>query len=116
MENNNQTQQSPAVNTIPPQAPTTPQTPIAPEPPSGESNKMVLWLVIGLVVIVVLVGGIYFFLSKQQSTETGTKQPVVQVTPKPQDTVDALDKDLNALNIESSDSDFASIDQDLQQL
>lgn len=117
MENSNQTQQPPVANTPPPQAPAAPQTPIAaPEPASGDSNKMVLWLVIGLVIVVVLVGGIYFFLSKQQTTETGTKQPVVQVTPKPQDTVDALDKDLNALNVESSDSDFASLDQDLQQL
>lgn len=114
MENSNQTQQPPAVNTAPSQAPVVPQTPIAPEPPSGDSNKLVLWLVIGLVIVVVLVGGIYFFLSKQQTKTTETK--TVQTTPQPQDTVDALDKDLNALNVESSDSDFASLDQDLQQL
>lgn len=103
MDNNNLTQQ-----------PAVPQTPIAPEPPSGDSNKMVLWLVIGLVIVVVLVGGIYFFLSKQQTKTTETT--TVQTTPQPQDTVDALDKDLNALNVENADSDFASVDQDLEQL
>lgn len=107
MENNNPTQQPPA-----------PQTPIAPEPSSGDSNKMVIWLIVGLVIIIVIVGGIYFFLSSRQAaTNTGTtQQPVVQVTPQPPDTVDALEKDLNTLNVESADSEFTSIDQDLQQL
>lgn len=72
---------------------------------------------IGLVIIVLVVGGIYFFLSRQQATiQTLQPESTVQVTPKPQDTIDALDRDLNALNIENADSDFASIDQDLQQL
>lgn len=114
MDNDNLTQQPPAANTPPSQAPAAPQTPIAPEPPSGDSNKMVLWLVIGLVIVVVLVGGIYFFLSKQQASTTETT--TVQTTLTSPDTMDALEKDLNALNIEDAESDFTSIDQDLEQL
>lgn len=111
--------QPPVVNTpqvpVPPQ-PSVPQVPVS-EPPSGDSNKMMLWLVIGLVVIIVVVGAIYFFLN-QQRTENSTKQTaeqaVVQVTPP--DTMDALEKDLSALNIEDAEADFAPIDQDLGQL
>ena len=53
--------------------------------------------------------------SKNASNET-TSQEIVQTTPAPQETVDALDRDLSALNIGNTDSDFSSIDTDLQQL
>lgn len=120
MDESNLMQQPPAVNTAPPQAPSSqpsaPQTPI-PDSSSGDSNKMILWLLLGLVIVVALVGGIYFFLSMQQGgsiEQPATEQEVVQVTPP--DTMDALEKDLNALNVENADSDFASVDQDLEQL
>lgn len=111
MDNNNPAPEAP-------QATDQPQIPV-PEVQSGESNKMVLWLVIGLVVIIALVGAIYFFLSSQQAatnTQKVTENPVVQASPEPPDTVDALDRDLNALNIGDVEADFASIDSDLQQL
>lgn len=91
-----------------------PQIPVP--PPEKGSNKAILWFIIGLVIIVLIVGGIYFFLSRQQqATNTATQQPMVQATPKPQDTVDALDRDLNALNVGTS-ADFTAVDSDLKQL
>ena len=121
MDNNNSAMQPPAVNT-PSQAPESPKPP-APQVPvsessSGDSKKVIAWLIIGLVIVMALVGGIYFFLSMQQSGSTeqpAPEQKVVQVTP-PQDTTNALEKDLNTVNVENADSDFASIDQDLEQL
>ncbi len=120
MDNNNSVTQQPTTNTVPPQPqPVASQTPVTPESPSGDSNKMILWLLIGLVVIVVSIGGIYLFLSKQQAAvpeSQTTKTPIVQATPKPQDTVDALDRDLSSVNVADPNSDFPSVDQDLQQL
>lgn len=126
MDNNNPSIQTPVVNT--PQAPVPPQ-PVVPQvhvsdTPSGDSKKMILFLVAGIIAIALLVGGIYFFLNMQQagktneqSTETAANKPVVKATPiPPVDTIDALDKDLNAVNVGTTDADFAPIDQDLQQL
>lgn len=116
MDKNNPPLQPSVANAAPVQ-PSTPQVPISNPPP--ESNKVILWLVIGLVAIVVVVGGIYFFLSKQQANTaqtTNVERPIVQASPKPSDTVDALDKDLSALNVGTADADFSSVDQDLQQL
>lgn len=106
MENDNPVTQTPVA-----------KIPEAPVPQAGESNKIIMWFVMGLVVIVILVGGAYLFLSKQQPTVTNQTplQPVVQA-PKPQETVDALDKDLSDLNVANSDSDFSLVDQDLKQL
>lgn len=117
MDGSNQAMQQPA---NPPQAPVAAQPqPAVPqvsvtEPPSGDSKKMILWLVIGLVIVIVVVGGIYFFLNQQakNSAEQVAEQPIVETT----DTTDALEKDLSTLNIEDTESDFTSIDQDLQQL
>lgn len=117
MDGSNQSMQPPASPPQPPVAaqpqPAVPQVPVT-EPPSGDSKKMILWLVIGLVIVIVVVGGIYFFLNQQakNSAEQATEQPIVETT----DTTDALEKDLSTLNIEDTESDFTSIDQDLGQL
>ena len=118
MDNANPTMQPPIVNTpqttVPPQQ-SVPQVPVS-ELPSGDSKKMILWLVIGLVVVILLVGGIYFLLNQQQtgkSAQQASEQKVIESTP---DTMDALERDLNALNVEDTETDFTSIDQDLQQL
>lgn len=119
MDESNTTMQPPVANTpaqtpVSPQ-PSVPQVPVS-EPPSGDSKKMIAWLVIGLVVVALLVGGIYFFLNQQQvqkSAQQANEQKVVESTP---DTMDALERDLNALNVENAETDFTSIDQDLGQL
>lgn len=102
--------------------PTPPLTPQAEVPgsSSGDSKKIILLFVVGLVVIISLVGGIYLFLlSKQQETKTTgqvTQQPVIQATPKPEDTVDILDQSLNDINAGSPEGGFTSVDEDLEQL
>lgn len=114
MDESNPAMQPPAsAPQAPEPQPAVPQVPVS-EPPSGDSKKMILWLVIGLVVVIVVVGGIYFFLNQQTKNraEQATEQPIVETT----DTTDALEKDLSTLNIEDAESDFAPIDQDLQQL
>ncbi len=78
-------------------------------------NKIVLWFVIGLIIVVGLVGGIYFFLSKQQAAT----QPEVVATQTPAPTpVENLENDLNNINVDTSttSSDFNTVDQDLQAL
>lgn len=99
--------------------PQQPVQPSIPEPSSG-SSKIVVWFLGGLVIIILLVGAIYIFLSKQIPSPTVTNQTVTPVPPKPADTVDALDRDLASLEVDTAtkdaDSDFESIDQDLQNL
>lgn len=116
-DNTQELAQTPAPNIQPPQQAVTPQntTVAAPPAPSGHSNKFILWFVVVLVVIVLLSGGIYTFLSRQKA-ETSSSQPIVQATIKPQDTIDALDRDLSAVNVGDVDDNFSSVDQDLQQL
>lgn len=109
-------------NPVVPQPPAPEAQVPVPTPSSGESNKMIIWFVIGLVVVVMLVGGIYLLLGSRQTainSKTTTGQPIVQITPKPEDMVSALDRDLNSLNIDATnnaDSDFTLVDQDLQSL
>lgn len=107
-------------NNLPPQ-PAVPivNTPPVPVPaPEGSSNKLVLWFIIGLVLVIGLVGGIYFYLSKQAAKPEApvSQKPIVQVQPSPPDTMDALERDLNDIKDASPDSDFTSVDQDLGQL
>lgn len=148
MDNNNPVPEQPSqavppiTGTVPPVQPGIPnmqpgvQPPVSPTPQAPTANttgggpasvfsekKLLIWFGIGLVVIALLVGGAYLYLSRQQAatlaepiTGTSNIQPVVQDIPKPQDTVDALDRDLSALNVEDTGSNFTSVDEDLEQL
>ncbi len=106
--------------------PTTPVTPV-PQPVSpiaqpvqspvvsGSHNKMIMWLVGGLIVGILVIGGVYLLISNKQ-----TKQPQ-QITNVPSQTPKAspqenLDQQLNVIDVASPDLDFASIDSDLQNL
>lgn len=96
-------------NNTPPTVPNTfTQSPPEPEP---SSNKFVMMLLIGIVVIIVLVGGIYLYSSRQQAAnknkQNAAPAPVVQ---------ENLESDLNAIEVENTDTDFTSVDSDLQSL
>lgn len=86
-----------------------------PDAPSSSSNKVILWFVIGLVIIVLAVGGTYFFLSRQQTAPT--QAPTTQASPSPA-AQENLESDLNNINVDAAGaaSDFTAVDQDLQQL
>lgn len=75
----------------------------------GENKKTIMWLIVGLVLVILLVGGIYWYLGKQQETTP-------QSTPQPPTTESNLERELDAINIEAEDSDFTSVDADLESL
>lgn len=106
---------APAQNTPPPPVAPPPAAPAPVQPPQESSNnkKMIILLLGGLVIVGLLVGGIYWYLSTQQATKT--IQPVTEV-PKAEDTLDALDRDIQAVRIEDIEDDFTSVDSDLQNL
>ena len=80
-----------------------------------ESSKMVLWFIGGIVLIMLAVGGIYWFLSKQQINQQVSQVPVRPA--EAQVTTETLSQNLNAVDVEYSDSsDFSQVDQDLQDL
>lgn len=102
MENNN-------IPPLPPQ-PVVPGEPVTP----GDSNKMILWFVIGLIGVILIVGGIYVFLSKGQPA--AKPQTTASKVPSPAPEAN-LENDLNSINVNSGiDSDFTSVDQDLESL
>lgn len=114
MENNNS---QPQGTTQPQPAPIMPNSPSvgANEPPQQDSssNKMVMWLILGLVVIVLIVGGVYLYLSRQQ-TAKNLQTNVIQ-TPAPV-AQENLENDLNTIDVGILDQDFSAVDQDLKQL
>ena len=80
---------------------------------SAKSNesKMMLWLIGGLVAIILIVGGIYFYLSSQQKLEQ--TKPTPTQAPKVQEN---LENELNAVDVGDLDQEFLEVDKDLQSL
>lgn len=103
--------------------PVIPQVPhVTPNPqPEKESNKMILWLVLGLVLIIVAVGGIYWYLSNKQkpltnietATQAGTQ--TANSTPVPEN-LDTLGTQADSANVPDGAEDFSALDKDLQNL
>lgn len=117
---NNQTNQ-PTQQTAPPTPPVgqpanggQPATnivqPAATQPASGNNNKMILWLVGGLAVVILVFGGIYFYLNSQ-------KKPQIKPTPTPSPQVqENLESELNSVEVDNLDAEFSTVDQDLENL
>ncbi|MCR4305590.1 MAG: hypothetical protein NUV73_00725 [Candidatus Daviesbacteria bacterium] len=117
---NNQTNQpvQPAAPVTPQPAPEAPIQPTVPQVPmaesSGDSKKMILWLVIGVIVIIAIVGGIYLFLSRQQAVPVQEANTIQAPIAAPEENLEA---ELQSLDVEAgADAEFAAIDQDLNQL
>lgn len=99
--------------------PATSQQPIQQAPvataSAGDSKKMIFWFVGGFVLIIALAVGVYLFMSKQQAAPqeqaegiTQTSMPVVE---------ESLEDNLDRVSLDAAiDSDFSSVDQDLQSL
>ncbi len=89
----------------------------------GDSKKVIFMLLIGLIIIAVTVGAVYFYLNSQQS-----KAPVVQVTPKEPVVqkaatsnsdvagVSTIEADLSSVNVPTLNGAFDEIDKDLSSL
>lgn len=85
--------------------------PIVQAPVGGNDNKMGMWLIVGLVVVILVVGAVYWYLSSQQTPSQPVQQPGSQA-----ETIDNLDQELNSIEVGTADSDFTSVDSDLQSL
>lgn len=99
-------------NQAPPQAaPVQPAPNIVQQPrPEGDRNKLMLWLIGGLIAIIVVVGGIYFYLSSQQKAKQ-TPSPVPSARVQ-----ENLEKELDSLTVEDIDAEFQTVDKDIESL
>lgn len=91
---------------------TQPAANIVQEPPKG--NKM-LWITLGVVVLILVVGGVYWYITSGQKAAPTTVQPSPKPTASPQ-TVDTLEKDLNSVSLDDLDKEFSTVDTDFQGL
>lgn len=90
-----------------------PQT--APSLPSDKGgHKMVLWLIGGLILIILIVGGMYIFLGK--NTKEGAKTPVATTQPVTKKLDDVSETEVEAVGVGDLESEFTSVDQDLKSL
>lgn len=111
-------------NPTPPVAPTMPEAPQAPLNPTpapeavntpSRGGNMKLWIIVGLVTLLLILGGIYFYLSSQKEVVETVPQTTTQASPTPI-SIKALESDANSIEIETTDSDFATVDAELKNL
>lgn len=121
MENNQpvqtQQQQQPATPVASTQAAVPPVAPVSNED-SGESKKMVLFLIAGVIFIIVLVGGVYMYLSKiQEAPDTAKISTPQQTSEQPEiSKPDAIEQEINSINATSIDESMSGVDQDIKGL
>ena len=110
-------------NPVPPQpiAPVQITSPVDTLNPTGgqSSKKIILFLVVGIFILALVIGGVYYYLSSIQPaqnvvTQPSAAQPVAVSQPTPIKEVDPIDADLNALKIDSIDNSLAEVDQQLK--
>lgn len=91
---------------------TNPVTPVADPLPSGQPVKKskTMWLIVGLVLVILLIAGIYLLQSRQKASQS------VKASPSPVVATDNLEQDLNSINVGDVESEFNTVDQDLQSL
>ena len=85
-------------------------TGVPPASSDSEPNNKLIWVVVGLVVLILAVGGGYLYMNR-------TPAPRIQTSPP--ETTQAkgtLEDELNEVNVESEGSDFTEVDKDLQSL
>lgn len=103
---------------VPPQPPVQPAqfatSPVSPTSTSEDgSKKMMIWLVGGVILILLAVGGVYLYMSRKQAES----KLQTNNNPAPASQQDNLESDLNSINVESAvDSEFTTVDSDLQNL
>ena len=101
---------------VPPQTPM--QTPVVLPAEKRSTGKLIMFFILGILVILALVGGVYWYLSSLQSSNASKTS--VESTPVPVIEQQALKEDLQAeldnINIATDESDLIPVDQDLQGL
>ncbi|MDP3973272.1 MAG: hypothetical protein Q8P92_00380 [Candidatus Daviesbacteria bacterium] len=132
MDNNNQTQpqQPQATQAMDPgalgQTPNVPGQPVTLERPNPgsmdntptkepSSNKTVIMIVTILIIAVILaIGGYYLYMNSQTGQPKTEETTMTKPTPTP--SIDQMEGELNAVNVEDVDKEFTQVDQDLQKL
>lgn len=104
--------------TNPPGAPTNPVPSQSPQTINADSDSKKTLIIVAVVAVLLaaLVGGGYYYFTTMQnnSVPTPAQKPTSQ---KPSATAEPAPEDeLNALTIDDGSADFATIDQDLQNL
>lgn len=93
-----------------------PPTP-APAPqvaPATIDRKMILWLIIGVVLVFVAVGGIYWYLSNKQTAQNTAVPRTTVKSPVPETN---LNDELNSIDVTASgSSEFKAVDSDISGL
>lgn len=112
MDNNNTAvSQNPIVPPAP--APSQPAPVPAVPPAKEEGNKMALWLIGGLVIIIAIVGLIYWYLGSRSTKEVS--KPLATPAPVTQKET-SLEQDLDTVQIEDLEAEFSQVDKDLESL
>lgn len=100
-------------NNKPPVQPQPSPTIVQPAPSGGGGNKMLLWLVTGIIVIGLIWLG-YLYMKRQKSSPGYQAPRTLNQTPTPESN---LNNDLNSIDVQASeDADFSALDKDLQSL
>ena len=115
--------QTPPVATEPMTPPVGPATPPSPTPvvtpaEKGSSKKMVFMLIGGFVLVLGIVGVIYYFLSMRQQAQTQVPEVVTQ-TPAPASQtvpVESLEGEVNGVSIGDLETEFSTIEADVNSL
>ena len=81
-----------------------------PQGNGGDQKKLVLWFISGLVLIILIVGGVYWYLTSKQ---VQVPQSQISAPPKIQENLEA---ELDALDVMEVDAQFTTVDKDLQGL
>ncbi|MDP3733285.1 MAG: hypothetical protein Q8Q91_01970 [Candidatus Daviesbacteria bacterium] len=81
------------------------QVPPASPPAKGKT----MWLIVGLVLVILLIAGIYLLQSRQKASQPSKASPSPAVT-------DNLEQDLNSVDVGDLETEFNTVDQDLQNL
>ena len=89
---------------VPQPEPVVMQVPPTPPPSKGKT----MWLIIGLVVVLLVIAGIYLLQSRQKVSQSSKAS-----TPT---AADNLEQDLNSVDVGDLETEFNTVDQDLQSL
>lgn len=80
--------------------------------PEAANKKPIMWLILGIIIVILIIGGAYWYVGKQSKSEMQSKQPAGQTTASS----DNLDQDLSSIDVQASEGDFDALDRDLQSL
>ncbi len=81
------------------------QVPPTSTPPKGKT----MWLIVGLIIVLLVIAGVYLLQSRQKVSQSSKASPSPAVT-------DNLEQDLNSVSVGDVDPEFSTVDQDLQNL